>query len=627
LPSKDIRHFRNRIKTEYLRRETDLFFHNWEHTRTVRHFAMYLGRKLGADMELIELAALIHDIGYLLNPASARHEEDSVRFARELSKEKDLKFLKKHLNKLEACVLATRMQADPGPLLEAQITKDSDLIQFSLENYPRKVFELHFELSKAKKITELSLLDFVRNTPHAMTLWVPYDPETGVVGYVTSPAQKLASEGFRKLYELYIHLGSIAENMTEGEFESLYIKFLMQLENARRSRYNRSLSDTFHETLLDRIFYREEVRRTTKEKKILEVAEEKINQGVSEREVIEYILRAIVEAIDAQAATLFVVDDNEHIHFLNTYYSPQVFFDPEMKNKLLAMGPLAPGQGIVGQVIKSRKPRMVRDVAIEKDFFPEPSRKTGFHTQSMICVPLLVYNKAIGAIQILNKNSVEKVIPFSRRDLRLAQEVARAAAGSLNRARLFDSIIQTLIDLIDAKDQYTRHHTDHVTALSVAIAEALGLHENDIKRTEYAAAIHDIGKIATPGTILNKKGKLTDEEWQIMQQHAQLPEKITRVHFPPFLADVPSIAAMHHERVDGKGYPAGIGGDDLCLIPRILAVADAFDAMTSDRPYRDALSVEKALAELEKGKNAQFDAYLVDTFIKKKVYENVERPE
>jgi putative nucleotidyltransferase with HDIG domain len=625
--NKELRNFRNRIRSEYQRLETELFFHNWEHTQTVRHFAMQLGRKLGADKVLVELAALVHDIGYLLDSASAHHEDDSVKFARELATKPEYRFLQKYIDKLEACVLSTRMQADSGPLLEAQITKDADLIQFALENYPRKVFELHFELTKAKKITDLSLRDFVRNTPHAMTLWVPYDPETGVVGYVTPVAKKLASEGFRKLYELYTRLSSIAEHMTEVEFENLYIKFLMQLEKAGRSRHNKVVSDTFHETLLERIFYREEVRRTKKEKKILEVAEEKINQGVSENEVIEYILKAIVEAVDAQAATLFALDENNQIHFLNTHYSPQVFFDPEMKSRLLSMAPLAPGQGIVGTVIQTHKPRMVRDVATEKDFFPEPSEKTGFRVKTMICVPLMVYDKAIGAIQVLNKNSIEKIIPFSNRDLQLAEEVARVAAASLNRARLFDSIIQTLIDLIDAKDKYTRSHTEHVKALSIEMVKAMGLHDTDIKRVEYAAAIHDIGKIATPGEILNKNGSLTDEEWVIMKQHAHLPEKITRVHFPPFLADVPRLAAMHHERVDGKGYPSGLSGTDLPLIPRILAVADTFDAMTSDRPYRSAMSLEEAISVLESVKGTQLDPKIVELFIREKIYEKAASPE
>lgn len=170
---------------------------------------------------------------------------------------------------------------------------------------------------------------------------------------------------------------------------------------------------------------------------------------------------------------------------------------------------------------------------------------------------------------------------------------------------LFDQIIETLSYTIDAKDRYTRGHSLRVAEYSKQIAHAAGMSDEQCREIYHAGLVHDIGKIAVPGNIINKPGKLTDEEFARIKEHPERGAKILAK-----MADIPYLvegAMYHHERYDGKGYPSGIAGNDIPLYARIIAVADAYDAMTSVRSYRDPLSQDKVTEELLKGRGTQFD--------------------
>lgn len=182
------------------------------------------------------------------------------------------------------------------------------------------------------------------------------------------------------------------------------------------------------------------------------------------------------------------------------------------------------------------------------------------------------------------------------------------------KENLFASSIRALANSIEARDFYTRGHSERVTEFSVKIARAMGMNDEKLEKIRYAALLHDIGKINVPEDILHKPGKLTDEEYNIMKQHPVQGAKILRPveefrEILPFLYH-------HHERYDKKGYPTGLGGQEIPLGARILAVADSFDAMTSDRPYRKGMEIDKAIDELERNKNSQFDPEIVDVFVK-----------
>ncbi len=175
-------------------------------------------------------------------------------------------------------------------------------------------------------------------------------------------------------------------------------------------------------------------------------------------------------------------------------------------------------------------------------------------------------------------------------------------------------VVTSLASAIDAKDEYTKDHSSSVSRYSVALARAMDLPENEIERIKLGALLHDIGKIGVPEDVLRKPDKLTDEEFKIIQQHPTIGvQKILEPN--PLLHDLIPIVKYHHERWDGKGYPCGLKGEDIPLAARIVAVADTYHALISDRPYRKGMSVEKACSILEEGAGKYWDKELVRQFI------------
>ncbi len=180
-------------------------------------------------------------------------------------------------------------------------------------------------------------------------------------------------------------------------------------------------------------------------------------------------------------------------------------------------------------------------------------------------------------------------------------------------AKTFD-ILEGLVIAVDTKDRYTRRHSEDVARYADFLARELGLDPDTRQAIHRAGLLHDIGKIGIPDGILRKPGRLTDEEMAIVRQHVALGDAIVR--------DLPEIDLIragirhHHERWDGQGYLAKLAGDEIPLVGRILAVGDAFSAMTTTRPYRKAMSVEEALKRLEDASDSQLEARLVKIFVR-----------
>ncbi len=173
--------------------------------------------------------------------------------------------------------------------------------------------------------------------------------------------------------------------------------------------------------------------------------------------------------------------------------------------------------------------------------------------------------------------------------------------------------LQALVAAVDAKDSYTARHSMAVTDYAVATGRRLGLNEHDLKSLERVGLLHDVGKIGTPESILLKPAGLSDEEWQVVREHPEMGGHI--VETIPFLAHLMPVVRSHHERWDGLGYPDRLKGDKIPLLARVLAVADAFDAMTSDRPYRKGMPTSSAAEEMVQGKGVQFDPDVVDALL------------
>ena len=181
----------------------------------------------------------------------------------------------------------------------------------------------------------------------------------------------------------------------------------------------------------------------------------------------------------------------------------------------------------------------------------------------------------------------------------------------------YEGTVNALILTIDAKDHYTYNHSNRVAKLSADIARKLGVPRKTIKEIENAAAIHDIGKIGIEEGILKKNGKLTLDEYSEIIKHPAIGARI--VQSVPFLEDAIPIILSHHEKYDGKGYPDGVKGEKIPLSARIVAVADAIDAMMSARPYRDALTMDKVMSELRENSGTQFDPEVADIILNGKV--------
>ncbi|MGZ7046293.1 MAG: HD-GYP domain-containing protein, partial [Candidatus Aminicenantales bacterium] len=170
-----------------------------------------------------------------------------------------------------------------------------------------------------------------------------------------------------------------------------------------------------------------------------------------------------------------------------------------------------------------------------------------------------------------------------------------------------------LASAIDAKDEYTRHHSTRVTEFTLKIAGTMGFSEKEAGDLELSALLHDVGKIAVPESILNKPGKLTDQEFALIKEHPARGESILKPVIE--LKDIARVVRSHHERYDGLGYPDGLKGREIPLGARIMAVADTYDSITSERPYRKAASHRYAVKEIIRCSGTQFDPEVVEHFL------------
>jgi putative nucleotidyltransferase with HDIG domain len=237
--------------------------------------------------------------------------------------------------------------------------------------------------------------------------------------------------------------------------------------------------------------------------------------------------------------------------------------------------------------------------------------------QSVLIVPLTAEMHTWGLVEIYDS----RTRVFSGIERYLA-ELAATHIGALlsgfqheERAqRLYRETLASLSNALEAKDAVTSQHTEEVVRLAVAVAAELGLDLDAVRNVELGAVLHDIGKVRVPESILNKSGPLTDEEWTVMKTHPEVGEHILRP-IQSLNAILP-IVRHHHERWDGAGYPDNLSGRAVPLGARIVAVCDAYRAMTEDRPYRAALSAAEARTELHEGSGSQFDPDCVEATIR-----------
>ncbi len=329
------------------------------------------------------------------------------------------------------------------------------------------------------------------------------------------------------------------------------------------------------------------------------------------KELLTKIMKTATKVMRCETSTVYLVDEAT-----NELYFSIVQGDAKVGAKLKEIR-LPMGTGLAGWCAQNNAPVMVPDTDKDPRFFKGADKKSGFVTRSMICVPMCLKEKVIGVLQVLNRTGE---IPFNDHDLETLKAVATQAVSAIENARLYANIqkvylstIEVLATAIDAKDPYTRGHSRRVTLYSVAIAEQLGLPAKEVESIKYAGLLHDVGKIGISDSIIRKPGRLTDEEYGIIKTHPSIGARILRP--VEFLADKVPGVLHHHEYYDGRGYPDHLTGENIPLAGRIICVADCFDAMTTNRPYRKGLSVNTVVAELKKLSGKQFDPVCVEAFL------------
>ncbi len=326
-------------------------------------------------------------------------------------------------------------------------------------------------------------------------------------------------------------------------------------------------------------------------------------------QLLEQIIRMTQRTLNATASSILLFRDNDQDLFFEVASGPV--------GKALKQVKISAQYGIAGQVARTGKPLIVNDVSRSENFHQTIDKTTGFTTKSLICAPLVVHRQILGVIEVLNKLDGSD---FNEQDLEAVVSVAAAAAMAIENTRLhqtvldaYKSTISTLAAAIDAKDPYTRGHSQRVMEYTLLGGTSLSFSAEEMETLEYASILHDIGKIAIDAQTLNKSDALTPAEWDMIREHPITGANILKEI--PFLEKASELVMYHHERYDGEGYPKGLKGEDIPIGARLIAVADAFDTMTTDRSYRAAFNVDDSTRELNRCAGTQFCPTAVEAFI------------
>lgn len=353
----------------------------------------------------------------------------------------------------------------------------------------------------------------------------------------------------------------------------------------------------------------ENVKSLELAKKTLHSIMDKVGQGISNMENIdtflELILETVTEAMSGKVGVLLLWDKAQKSLWVKTVYG--VSYD-ETKLIRIPMDKVT----VLHEVMKSKKPQCIDRLSAAVE---ELKNQPRLFSAPMVCSPLVNKDKVVGIITVSGRKNGD----FEETDQNLLFSLASQTAVAIENSRLnrdmektYFETISALALAVDAKDKYSRGHLDRVADYSVRIARKMGLDEEEIQTLRDAARLHDLGKIGIPDEVLGKKGPLTNQEMDLMEKHPEIGESIIKpIRSLGHLCD---IIRHHHEKMDGSGYPDGLQGDEITPLVRITTIADIYDALTMDRPYRDRFSREKACAILHETKG-KIDSDIVDVFI------------
>ena len=331
--------------------------------------------------------------------------------------------------------------------------------------------------------------------------------------------------------------------------------------------------------------------------------------------LLKTVAQEIKKVLDADRCSVFLLEKNKN----------------ELVSKVaLGMGTqeirFPANTGLAGYVAQSGEIINIKDAYSDTRFNQDIDKETGYKTKTILCMPIWnMKHEILGVFQVLNKKNGT----FTKEDEEVLIAIGSSAGIAIENARLFESqqlminqqkelfksFIDTLAASIDARDKITAGHSNRVKMYSELICDALGTDEKMKARIIHAAVLHDIGKIGIKDAILQKDGKLTDDEYRHIQEHVKITyEILNKVYISDEFKEVAEIASSHHEKYDGTGYFRGLKGEEIHFGGRVLAVSDVFDAITSKRHYRDKMPIKNALEIIKSGSWKHFDGKIVDAF-------------
>lgn len=322
--------------------------------------------------------------------------------------------------------------------------------------------------------------------------------------------------------------------------------------------------------------------------------------------VLEKIADVTAKLIECDRVSIFIYDKNKDT--LWTKFAHGVDEKIEVPKD----------KGVVGWVFTRSEQVIIHDPYSDPRFNKEIDRVTGYTTRNILAVPLITYSgNTVGVLECINKLKGR----FEETDLNLARVLSTHAANSIENALLYEELKKAQSEIIlrlslaaEFKDKTTYKHLMRIANYSYIIAKEMGFPDEWCEKLKLAAPMHDIGKLGIKDQILLKPAKLSPEEFDEMKKHTIYGYDILRDSDIEVLKMASNIAKFHHERYDGTGYPFGLKGDEIPIEARIVAVADVFDALVSERPYKEAIPVEDAVKIIEDDSGKHFDPMIVQAF-------------
>jgi putative nucleotidyltransferase with HDIG domain len=335
-----------------------------------------------------------------------------------------------------------------------------------------------------------------------------------------------------------------------------------------------------------------------------------LNSSLNQREVRKKAIEAATSLLDAEVGSLLLVDEKTKDLFFEVALGEK---EQQVKQMRLKMG-----EGIAGWVAANDQPALINDVQNDPRYFRRAQAITEFITRNMVCVPVRSKGMVIGVLQAINKKGG---VDFSGEDMENCWALSNQVAIALENAHLYAELKETFLDTAEAlaaavekKDPYTGGHIKRVVEYSTAIARHMEPPLTDMEDLRLAAVLHDIGKIGIKDSVLLKQDRLNQEEVAHMREHPLVGEDI--LEHINHMKEVRKILRAHHEKWDGNGYPDRLAGEDIPVHARIISIADTFDAITTDRPYRKAADWKTAAEEIKRCSGKEYDPAIVGAFLR-----------